>query len=178
MSGRNTRPAKALEGKRKRQMRDLPARIENAVSKAVAFGSYNPTASMKDSVIDKIRNRLDAIQGVRTGRNVGRGTIEYETSSRRKKIKIPEDPDLPIEPRVKRVPFIGDEPQNQISRGGGIGYKREIGKQLGTSEMPVGKAIRDSNKSLFAPKGQDKNSTQYFSKGGDVRYNTNRGKTY
>ena len=29
MSGRNTRPAKALEGKRKRQMRDLPARIEN-----------------------------------------------------------------------------------------------------------------------------------------------------
>ena len=77
MSGRNTRPAKALEGKRKRQMRDLPARIENAVSKAVAFGSYNPTASMKDSVIDKIRNRLDAIQGVRKGRNVARGTIEY-----------------------------------------------------------------------------------------------------
>ena len=54
MSGRNTRPAKALEGKRKRQMRDLPARIENAVSEAVAFGSYNPTANMK--VTTKLKN--------------------------------------------------------------------------------------------------------------------------
>ena len=72
MSGRNTRPAKALEGKRKRQMRDLPTRIENAVSRAMGSDSYNPTASMKDSVIDKIRNRLE-FMGVRTGRNVGRG---------------------------------------------------------------------------------------------------------
>ena len=77
MSGRNTRPAKALEGKRKRQMRDLPTRIENAVSRAMGSDSYNPTASMKDSVIDKIRNRLDNIRGVKKGRNVARGTIEY-----------------------------------------------------------------------------------------------------
>ena len=177
MSGRNTRPAKALEGKRKRQMRDLPAIIENAVAKAVAFGSYNPTANMKDSVIDKIRNRLDAIQGVRTGRNVGRGTIEYETSSRRKKIKIPEDPDLPIEPRTKRG-FSGPEPQNQISRGRGMGYKREMSKQLGTTEMPVGKAVRDTDKGIYSSQGQDKNLTQKFTLGGDVRHNPNRGKTY
>ena len=177
MSGRNTRPAKALEGKRKRQMRDLPTRIENAVSRAMGSDSYNPTASMKDSVIDKIRNRLDAIQGVRTGRNVGRGTIEYETSSRKKKIKIPKDPDLPIEPRTKRG-FSGSEPQNQISRGRGMGYKREMSKQLGTTEMPVGKAVRDTDKGIYSSQGQDRNLTQKFTSGGDVRYNTNRGKTY
>ncbi len=177
MSGRNTRPAKAIEGKRKRQMRDLPTRIENAVSRAIGSDSYNPTASMEDSVMDKIRNRLDNIRGVRKGRNVDRGTIEYETSSRKKKIKIPKDPDLPIEPRIKKG-FFGPEPMNQISRGRGMGYKRELSKQLGTTEMPVGKAVKNSDKGIYSPRGQSKNLTQKFTLGGDVRHNTNRGKTY
>jgi hypothetical protein len=77
MSGRNTRPAKALAGKRKRQLRDMPTDIENILSKVIGAESYNPTADMKDSFMDKVRNRLDNIRGVRKGRNVGRGTIEY-----------------------------------------------------------------------------------------------------
>jgi|DEB0MinimDraft_3_1074331.scaffolds.fasta_scaffold12940_2 transketolase len=76
-SGRNARPAEALKGKRERQLREMPTDIENIISKVVGQDSYNPTADMEDSVLDKIKNRIDFRQGTRQGRNVGRGTMEF-----------------------------------------------------------------------------------------------------
>ena len=75
--GRNARPAKALEGLRERQLREMPTDIENIISKVVGQDSYNPTADMDDSILDKIMNRIEFRQGTRQGRNVGRGTMEF-----------------------------------------------------------------------------------------------------
>ena len=75
--GRNARPAKALEARRERQLRDMPTDIENIISKVVGQDSYNPTADMEDSILDKIMNRIEFRQGTRQGRNVGRGTMEF-----------------------------------------------------------------------------------------------------
>jgi len=80
--GRNARPAKALEARRERQLRDMPTDIENIVSQVVGQDSYNPTAEMEDSFMDKVRNRLDNIRGVRKGRNVARGTLEFAPGGR------------------------------------------------------------------------------------------------
>lgn len=139
--------------------------IENALSDAQSDEVANPTS---------LYNTLKGRNNTRKNR---KKRSEMNTSSRQKAMSFEKDPDLPIKPRNKRVPLLGDEAQNQIARGG-AGYKGNISRQLGTSEMPVGKAIKDSDKSLLAPKGQDTNSTQYFSKGGDVRYNSKRGRTY
>ena len=76
--GRNARPAKALIALRERQLREMPTDIENILSRVIGQDSYNPTASMEDSILDKILNRIDFIQGTRQGRNVGRGTLEFK----------------------------------------------------------------------------------------------------
>ena len=75
--GRNARPAKALRALRERQLRKMPTDIENIISKVVGQDSYNPTADMEDSILDKIMNRIEFRQGTRQGRNVGRGTMEF-----------------------------------------------------------------------------------------------------
>ena len=75
--------------------------------------------------------------------------------------------------KMPSTPKIASDPSTPGKMGGNktlqMPYKRKISKALGTSELPVGKPVRDGMKPVTGSKGTSENMTKKFAMGGEVR---------
>ena len=127
--------------------------IEDAVSEAASDDQTNPTSRYN----------------TQKGRN---NTAKY---GRKAKKKLPSTPTIASDPSTPGK--MGGDKTLQMP------YKRKISKALGTSDLPVGKPVRDGMKPVTGSKGTSDNMTKKLAMGGevrqgDVRDNGKRGKCY